>query len=38
MLSQYTVPEFKQEAQLPQRDCATRNVSKFVLGFTRHGS
>jgi len=28
----------KQEAQLPQRDRATRYVSKFVLCFARCGS
>ena len=27
-----------QDAQLPQRDCATRYVSKFVLCFTSYGS
>jgi len=27
-----------QEAQLPQRDRATRYVSKFVLCFTKYGS
>jgi len=28
----------RQEAQLPQRDRATRYVSKFVLCFTSYGS
>jgi len=28
----------RQEAQLPQRDSATRRVSKCVLCFTRYGS
>jgi len=27
----------KQEAQLPQRDCVTRYVSKFVLYFMEYG-
>jgi len=29
--------EMKQEAQLPQRDRATRYVSKFLLCFTGYG-
>ena len=29
---------FEQEAQLPQRDRATRYISKFVLCFTRYGN
>jgi len=32
------VPESQQEAQLPQRDCAMRYVSKFVLHFTSYRS
>ena len=32
-----TVPG-RQEAQLPQRNRASRNVSKFVLCFTSYGS
>jgi len=33
-----TVDIYRQEAQLPQRDRATRYVSKFVLCFTRYES
>jgi len=30
--------KLEQKAQKPQKDCATRYVSKFVLRFTSYGS